>query len=67
MSRVVASALSTCSATPAANQMASRLSQKLAYEWKNVYRKLGQHETYPKGHGLVTRPVFERILGECNV
>ena len=45
----------------------ARLSQKLAYEWKNVFRGLKQNETFPKGQGFVTKATLERILQENGV
>ena len=44
-----------------------RLGQKLAYEWKNVFRGLKQNETFPKGQGYVTKATLERVLQENGV
>ena len=43
------------------------MAQKLAYEWNNIYRALRVQETFPKGHGLVTKATFEQCLLDNNV
>ena len=43
------------------------ITQKLAYEWKNIYRFLNSNESMPRGQGLVSHLVFEQALQACNV
>ena len=40
---------------------------KLAYEWKNIYRHLAQVEAFPKGEGRVTFKSFQSTLSKLRV
>lgn len=44
-----------------------QIRQKLAYEWKNIYRALCQKESYTLGNGNVTVAVFQKALSDHQV